>query len=148
MKVPRPMIRQYQPEDTDAVIAVWQRANAYAHPFLPEDFVVQGTKDMRNIYLPNAETWVLEHDGALAGFISMVGTEIGGLFLDPSLHGKGYGRAMTDHVAKSHGPLTVEVFEQNAVGRPFYDRYGFIETGRYEHEPTGEVVIKMALKTS
>lgn len=145
MKVSRSMIRRYQSEDTDALIAIWQKANDVAHPFLPDEFVAQVARDMRAIYLPNAETWVLEHDGKPAGFIALVGTEIGGLFLDPAMHGRGLGKAMMDHAARNHGPLTLEVFEQNSVGRKFYDRYGFIETGRYTHEPSGEVTIKMTL---
>ncbi|WP_298821159.1 GNAT family N-acetyltransferase [uncultured Roseibium sp.] len=148
MKVRNSMIRQYRPEDTDTLIAIWQKANAYAHPFLPDDFVSQVKQDMRNIYLPNAKTWVMEQDATPAGFIAMVGTEIGGLFLDPDLHGRGLVKAMTDHAVDLFGPLSVEVFEQNAVGRAFYDRYGFAETARYVHEPSGEVTIKMAMSGS
>lgn len=139
------MIRHYQAKDTDALISIWQSANAYAHPFLKEDFVAQVAKDMRNIYLPNAETWVMEENGTPAGFIALIGDEIGGLFLDPALHGRGLGKALTDYAVGLRGPLHVEVFEKNSVGRHFYDQYGFVETGRYEHEPTGEVTLKMAM---
>jgi putative acetyltransferase len=142
------MIRNYRTEDTDALIAVWQKANALAHPFLADDFVAQVAQDMRNIYLPNAETWVIEDNKKTVGFIALVGDEIGGLFLDPSYHGKGCGRAMVDHAVTLHGPLRVEVFEKNAIGRRFYDRYGFIEVERYQHEPSGELTIKMAMPLS
>jgi hypothetical protein len=54
------MIRTYKTEDTDALISVWEMGNALAHPFLSKEFVAKVAKDMRNIYLPNAETWVLE----------------------------------------------------------------------------------------
>ena len=142
------MIRKYRTEDTDALISVWQKANALAHSFLPDDFVAQVAQDMRNIYLPNAETWVVEDSGAPVGFIALAGDEIGGLFLDPSCHGRGLGKALTDHVVSLHGPLRVEVFEKNAIGRRFYDRYGFVETERYTHEGLGEVTIKMVMSAS
>lgn len=139
------MIRQYLTTDTDALISIWRDANAIAHPFLSEDFVAQLGEDMRNIYLPNAETWVLEEDSKPLGFIALIGNEIGGLFLAPSSHGKGFGKAMVDHGSDLKGPLCVEVFEKNRIGRRFYDRYGFIETGRYEHEPSGQVTLKMSV---
>ena len=114
-----------------------------AHPFLDDAFVAQEAENLRTLYLPNAETWVVEDNGILIGFIALIGDEIGGLFLEPSVHGKGYGKALVDHAVALKGPLRVEVFEQNAIGRHFYNRYGFQETGRYRHEATGEQVIKM-----
>jgi putative acetyltransferase len=103
---------------------------------------------MCNIYLPNAETWVLEEDQKPVGFIALIENEIGGLFLDPSLIGKGYGRKMVDHASALKGPLRVEVFKENAVGRPFYERYGFVYEEEYLHEPSGSVTLKMAMRSS
>ena len=142
------MIREYKTEDTDALIAVWEKANALAHPFLPADFVAQVAKDMRNIYLPNAETWVLEEADLTKGFISLIGNEIGGLFLDPMYIGSGYGRAMVDFAVVLKGPLRVEVFKDNPVGRPFYERYGFVFEEEYMHEPSGSLTYKMAMPSS
>lgn len=139
------MIRKYQVQDTDALVSVWRSASTLAHPFLGEGFLAQEAENIRRIFLPNADTWVLEHDGKSAGFISLVGDEIGGLFLDPALHGRGFGRAMVDHCVTLKGPLRVEVFEKNAVGRRFYVGYGFVETGRYLHEASGEITIQMAI---
>jgi putative acetyltransferase len=92
------MIRKYKTEDTDALITIWDNAEALAHPFLSAEVRDQVRKDMRNMYLPNAETWVLEDDGAPVGFIAMIDKEIGGLFLNPSQQGKGMGRQMVDYV--------------------------------------------------
>lgn len=72
-------IRPYQAEDIEPVIDVWQRANALAHPFLSEDFVAGVHRAMRDIYLPNAETYLLEVGGNVVGFIALIGNEIGGL---------------------------------------------------------------------
>ena len=66
------MIRKYKTEDTDALISVWEKGNALAHPFLSEEFVAKVANDMRNIYLPNAETWVLEEDGQPVAFIALI----------------------------------------------------------------------------
>ena len=139
------MIREYETRDTDALISIWEKANAMAHPFLPKAFLAQVKEDMRNVYLPIAETWVLEDNGQPIGFIAMIGNEIGGLFLDPVQHGKGSGRAMVDHIVAIKGPLRVEVFKDNTVGRPFYERYGFVLEEEYLHEQSGHVTIKMAM---
>ena len=139
------MIREYIPADADEIARIWGAANALAHPFLTEAFVAQEAENLRNIYLPNAETWVIEQDGSPVGFIALIGAEIGGLFLLPSLHGQGLGKALLDHARGLKGPLTVEVFRRNAIGRKFYNRQNFVETERYLHEPTSEDVIRMAL---
>ncbi len=145
MKVSLTMIRSYQPDDTDALVAIWRSANSLAHPFLKDAYVAQVAEDMRNIYLPNAETWVVEDNGTPVGFIAMIDNEIGGLFLAPSCHGRGLGRAMVDHVRAERQLLTVEVFEKNAMGRRFYESYGFRRVETVLHPPTGEQVLKLAL---
>lgn len=139
------MIREYTTSDTDALIGIWDKANALAHPFLATDFVAFVKDAMRDTYLPNAETWVLEDDGNPIGFIAMIGNEIGGLFLDPDHQGRGHGRAMVDHVVGIKGPLRVEVFKENNVGRPFYERYGFEFVEEFLHEPSGAMTFKMSM---
>lgn len=142
------MIREYNTGDTDALIAIWNNAEPLAHPFLSDAVRDQVRRDTVNIYLPNAETWVLESDGAPVGFIAMIGTEIGGLFLDPSEQGKGLGRQMVDHIVALKGPLTVEVFKDNKIGLPFYERYGFVVTGEGVFDASGDETFKMALPAS
>lgn len=86
------MIRKYYPEDTDHLMAIWDKAEALAHPFLSAEVRNQVRQDIQNLYLPNAETWVLAKEGDPIGFIAMINYEIGGRFLDPSLQGRGFGR--------------------------------------------------------
>ena len=142
------MIRKYRAEDTEALISIWDNAEALAHPFLSPEVRDQVRRDMRSLYLPNAETWVLVDEGVPVGFIAMIGKEIGGLFLDPSQHGKGKGREMVDHVVAIKGPLTVEVFKDNKIGLPFYERYGFVVTGEGMFEASGDETFKMAMSSS
>ena len=142
------MMREYKTEDTDALITIWDKAEPLAHPFLSDEVRDQVRRDTVNIYLPNAETWVLENHGTPVGFIAMIGTEIGGLFLDPSEQGKGLGRQMVDHVVAIKGPLTVEVFKDNKIGLPFYERYGFVVTGEGVFDASGDETFKMAMPGS
>ena len=86
--------------------------------------------------------------GAPVGFIAMIGTEIGGLFLDPSEQGKGMGRRMVDHIVAIKGPLTVEVFKDNKISLPFYERYGFVIIGEGVFDASGDETFKMAMPDS
>lgn len=112
---------------------------------MEEAFVTQEENNLRTLYLPNAETWVLVENEVPIGFIALIGDEIGGLFLEPSAHGRGFGKAMVDYAVDIRGPLRVEVFQKNAIGRRFYERYGFVEVGKYCHEGSGEMTLKLVL---
>lgn len=141
------MIRDFKTNDTDAVVTIWRAATQVAHPFFAADFIESEAENLRNIYLVHAVTRVIEIDGRVGGFIAMIGNEIGGLFLDPELHGQGLGRAMVDDAAGRHGALEVEVFERNTVGRRFYDRYGFRFMGSSTHAGTGETILRLTTQT-
>jgi len=140
------MIRPYVSEDADRILRVWRKASEYAHPFLSDDFHDMAAAAIREIYLPQAETFVTEFKSVPIGFISLLDTHIGGLFLDPLFHGLGLGRALVDHAVRKKGPLSVEVFRENRIGRRFYNAYGFVETGDYFHEASRQVSVKMSMK--
>ncbi|MCW8916898.1 MAG: GNAT family N-acetyltransferase [Magnetovibrio sp.] len=114
-----------------------------AHPFLSEEFLTQEADNVRNVYMALAETWVAEVDGCVVGFVALIENEIGGLFLEPEFHGQGLGRALVDKAFVEKGPLKVEVFKANAVGRRFYDAYGFRECEEFVHEPSGQPTLRM-----
>ena len=98
---------------------------------------------MRNVYLAYAETWVCEVHGSVVGFIALIDAEIGGLFVDPGFHGQGLGRALVDKAVGEKGPLSVEVFEQNVIGRRFYNAYGFCGAEASLHESSGHMTVHM-----
>ena len=137
------MIRKYDEHDIEVVVSTWRRASELAHPVLTKAFLDQEDANMRNIYLAFAETWVIEIDGVVVGFIALIEDEIGGLFLDPDFHGQGLGRALVDKAVIQKGPLKVEVFKENIIGRRFYDAYGFRETEEFIHEASGQTTLRM-----
>ncbi|HEX6221112.1 MAG TPA: GNAT family N-acetyltransferase, partial [Acidimicrobiia bacterium] len=95
------MIRAYTSRDTDDLVDVWYRASLVAHPFLSESFLEEERSEIVQRWLPNAETAVYEVDGRVVGFISLVGNEVGGIFVDPARQGQGIGRALMDHARRS-----------------------------------------------
>lgn len=140
------MIRAYRDSDLDELLEAWYRASLVAHPFLSADFLEQERENISAIYLPAAETYVYEKDGRVVGFIALVGDEVGGIFVDPALHGQGVGRALMDHARGLRTRLELDVFKDNAIGRRFYDRYGFRLVEEHQHEGTGQWLLRLVLE--
>lgn len=141
-----PMIRKYTMADCEAVIEVWFAASLVATPFLSSEFLAKEREDIRTIWLPEAETWVFEGGGKVAGFLSLLGNEVGAIFVHPDCQGNGIGRALMDHAASLRGNLFLDVFEANVVGRRFYDQYGFQFEYKHVHEPTGHMQIHLSYR--
>ncbi len=121
------MIRPYQNDDKSTVISIWREASGLAHPFLSSAQMDEAASMIREHFLDIAETYIAEHDGAPVGFIALIGTEVGGLFLRPAFHGRGIGKALMDNAVARCGAVQLEVFTDNAIGRKFYKSYGFVE---------------------
>lgn len=138
------MIRRYQDGDTDAVVAVWRAAADLAHPFLSNEFQDQEAENVRHVYPQHAEFWVKEIDDRIVGFIALIESEVGAIFLVPDYHGRGIGRELMDFAVERKGAVTLDVFKENAIGRRFYDAYGFKPVKEYHHEPSGQMMVTMA----
>ena len=120
-----PRIREYRATDLDPILEVWRRATVIAHPFQTEDELDRDEALIRGELIQQTETWIAELDGDTVGFLSLIGTRIVAVFIEPALHRSGVGSALIAHVNERHGPLTVEVFESNERGIAFYRRNGF-----------------------
>lgn len=123
------MIRAFEPKDLEAVLGVWQASASAAYSFWTSERFERERRSIAGTYLAAAETHVFERDGAVVGFISMLGHEVGGLFVAPEVQGEGIGRALLDHVRSSREHLELDVFEANQPARGFYRAYGFEEIG-------------------
>lgn len=126
-------------------MVAWESASRIAHPFLTEEFQQQERHNIPNVYMPVAETWVIEQDGQVIGFVALIGNEVGGLFVKSEFHGTGAGRALMDKAVELRGELEVEVFKANKIGRNFYDKYGFQLLHEAVHESTGNAILRLTL---
>jgi putative acetyltransferase len=136
-------IRHYIDSDLAEVVSSWESATRLAHPFMTEEFLAQERKNLPEVYLPNADTWVAEIDGAVVGFIALIGNEVGAIFVQPTHHGEGAGLALMNKAQEIHGELEVEVFSENTIGRRFYARFGFKQLEEKLHEATGRKLLRM-----
>jgi len=140
------MIRLREEKDIDAIMNVWHHASSLAHPFLNDDFVVKSKKDLIEVYIPNTITWIDIENNTIIGFISMLENEIGGLFVLPNYHNNGIGTRLVNYVKVFHKELIVDVFENNVIGRAFYEKYGFTQTDRYFHTESNNYVLRLHYK--
>lgn len=130
-------IRPLRPEEGDRLLAIWLAASRIGHPFLGEARLVEQQQVVRDTYLPMADNWVAEIDGKVVGFIGLIESFIGGLFVDPDIRGSGIGRALVEDAASRLGPLEVSVYADNQAAVDFYHRRGFVETARKETDDEG-----------
>ena len=139
------VIRPYASDDLDGLLTVWDESTRIAHPFFTEEFLLAERRNIPELYLPNAETWVWENDETIVAFLALIGNEIGAIFVAPQQQRRGIGRALVDYARSIRESLEVEVFEDNALGRAFYDSYGFQLLSQRVHEETGHGLLRLRL---
>jgi putative acetyltransferase len=139
------MIRSFADRDVEDLLDVWHRASLIAHPFLTEGFLQRERVEIVERWLPTAETTVFESDGRVVGFLSLIGNEVGAIFVDPDCHGRGFGQALMDHARDRRPHLELSVFEANEIGRRFYDAYGFRIIERRIEETSGQPELRLRL---
>jgi len=141
------ILRAFRDDDLNDVMSAWESASKVAHGFLSNEFQEQERYNIPNVYIPNAETWVAEQDGIVIGFIALIGSEVGGLFVKSEFHGTGAGQSLMDKAQALRGDLEVEVFKANTIGCRFYARYGFELLKESIHEQTGNKLLHLKFIT-
>ena len=107
----------------------------------------------RELSVPNAaqrladdgfpENTLVYDDGAVKGFVTLDGEEIRKLFVEPCLWNGGIGSLLLE-AAVSQGGRRLWALEKNAGAIRFYERHGFVLTGRRKpEEDTDEMLAEM-----
>ncbi|RXZ64589.1 acetyltransferase [Pelagerythrobacter rhizovicinus] len=131
-------IRRGSPADVPRALEIWRAAVDATHGFLTPEDRLEIDRMVAEQFLPRAELWLAEDgDGHVRGFLVMEGEEIDALFVDPAVHGKGYGTALVEHALTLSPHATVEASEQASNALPFYEARGFVRIGRSETDPQG-----------
>ncbi|EMV7339993.1 acetyltransferase [Pseudomonas aeruginosa] len=131
-------IRKRVDADNTALVDLWERSVRATHDFLSEADIVELYPQVRDLYLPAVEVWVLvDDDGVAQGFIGLNQAHVEMLFVEPGLRGRGIGRRLLDHARATWPRLSVDVNEQNPQACGFYRHYGFRQTGRSATDSAG-----------
>ena len=104
------IIRRSQRHEGERLIAIWCRSVDATHDFLSAQ--------------DRADIEVQVH-------------HLEALFVDPDTRGTGVGRRMVEHALSLIPDLTTDVNEQNAQAVGFYQKMGFVVTGRSETDDHG-----------
>ena len=137
------MIRVFDPGDMERVLAIWLDASIEAHGFIDRDFWESKIGDMRDLYLPNAETYVYDDGRTIEGFVCLNGDILAALFVSPPRQGQGIGTQLMRQARDVRQQLTLTVYKENHRAIAFYRACGFrIETERID-EHTGHLEIVM-----
>ncbi|HOY76353.1 MAG TPA: acetyltransferase [Hyphomonadaceae bacterium] len=130
-------IRPSTSEDGARVVEIWRNAVQATHDFLsPADLAAIDAQVEQ--FLPKTPLLlVIDEEDRPAGFMGMTGHKVDSLFIDPMLRGGGIGRLLIEHAAMLYASLTVDVNEQNAQAVGFYERMGFVQTGRSDTDDQG-----------
>jgi putative acetyltransferase len=131
--------RPATPNDLDRMFNIWLAAIEATHGFLSEADGAFYGRLVREDYLPHAQLDIAETaaDGVVA-FMGLGEGKVDALFVDPSWHGQGIGRALLERALQRWPSLDVDVNEQNSPARAFYRKMGFREIGRSECDGCGK----------
>ena len=142
------MIKIYTDEYLNRLLDIWNDASRKAHHFLSEEFLKKERHDIENVFLKSASTYLYFVDDRPAGFISMIGNIVGGLFVDPVYWNKGIGTKLLDYAVELIGDLELEVFKENERAVKFYINYGFKIVNEEIHYSAKRPVYLMKLERS
>lgn len=115
----------------------WFEASMKAHRFIGQTRLIEQRRLIEVEYLPRAETSVACLHGEAVGFISLLGSFIGGIFIAPDRQGLGVGRKLIADALAQKGELSLEVYTENEQAVRFYKKIGFLEVSRRKIDDFG-----------
>jgi putative acetyltransferase len=124
--------------DVPRALEIWRAAVDSTHGFLSAEDRAEIDLLVVGQFLPNAELWLATDDADRPmGFLVMDGSKIDALFVDPAVHGRGYGTFLLDHALSLAPDATVDASEQASNALPFYLARGFRVVGRSPRDEQG-----------
>lgn len=136
------MIKELKKSQIPQLLDLWRDSARAAHPFIEAAYWDAHLAQVRDVYLPIAQTYVFLEDNRIAGFISILDRDfIGGLFVSTDRQGKGIGSRLMEFVQQRYAALDLTVYAENCRAVAFYKKHGFFiareqtdhEVGRQEY---------------
>ncbi|WP_027721857.1 GNAT family N-acetyltransferase [Maridesulfovibrio zosterae] len=119
------MIREVRSDEYQYLSELWLRTSIKAHSFVPQNFWVSNLSVMRDEYLPASETWLIEDESNIVGFMCLVDDQLAALFIAPEKQGRGLGALLIEKAKKLRSRLELSVYTQNTGAVVFYEKHGF-----------------------
>lgn len=125
-------------DDFDQLTELWEGAVRATHHFLAEADIELLRPLVRKQYLPSAKlVGVRDASGDWLAFLGVADEELEALFVRIDAQRRGIGRLLAEHAIRMLGATRVDVNEQNPGAIAFYERMGFVITGRSELDGQG-----------
>ena len=119
------MIRKIEPEEINDVLDVWISASIQAHSFIDKEFWKSKIDDMRELYIPNSDTYIFKENEIIKGFFSLHGNMLAAMFVSPWFQGNGIGRKMMEKAKSLRDRLELTAYKENPKSIEFYGKCGF-----------------------
>ena len=123
-------IREYRPEDFDAVTILWRVSREKSLPEFQRvkgHFFYEDQDYFQNHILKENKVWVVEMDQRPVAFLAMRQDFIDHLYVHPDYQNRGMGRALLDHARRlSPDHLWLYTLQVNGNARAFCEKYGFV----------------------
>ncbi|WHF37570.1 GNAT family N-acetyltransferase [Aeromonas salmonicida] len=123
-------IEQAKTRDHSTLISLWEASVRATHHFLPEAEIDVLKPLILEHYFAAVDLVCARDDTGITGFCGVLDGNIEMLFLAPEARGRGIGRLLVAHAISRQGATRVDVNEQNVQALGFYQRMGFVVTGR------------------
>lgn len=142
------MIITAKAKDHEAIIAIWELSVRATHHFLPEDYL-QEIKSILPSVLPQVDLYIYRaSDNSVQGFAGVSDQKIEMLFIHPACRHQGIGRLLAIFCVENLKADKLDVNEQNQQAIGFYEKLGFIITGRQELDGMGRPFPLLQMKYS
>jgi ribosomal protein S18 acetylase RimI-like enzyme len=141
---PQPTFRPLEPKDIAAISRVHHRACLIAYRFMNWSYPLQ---EVEAWYARKFVewTWTLAacDADAVPGFIALKDSHIDQLYVDPPYQRCGIGAALLGAALDAvPGRITLDVFEENASARAFYEKHGFQARDRWMNKEEGAIDLR------
>lgn len=124
------IIREYQPQDFDAVTILWRLARERSLPDFQREkghFFYEDQLYFRNRILQKNKVFVVQKDGYPAAFMAMENDFIDQLYVHPDHWRQGIGAALLEFAReRSPAHLWLYTLQVNVNARAFYEKNGFV----------------------
>ncbi len=123
-------IREYRPEDFEAVTILWRVAREKSLPEFQRTkgyFFYEDQEYFRDHILKEDQVWVVERDGRPVAFMAMRADFIDHLYVHPDYQKRGIGKALLEHARRlSPEHVWLYTLQVNQNARLFYEKNGFV----------------------